>query len=57
MLKQTLDLLKQKWREEGNYNYICDQFKSMRQDLIVRSLLAVCTIHLTDVTAWRRSSG
>jgi hypothetical protein len=36
VLAQTLDLLKRKWREEGNYAYICDQFKSMRQDLTVR---------------------
>lgn len=36
VLKQTLELIKRKWREEGNYGYICDQFKSMRQDLIVR---------------------
>jgi hypothetical protein len=36
VLKETLDLLKKKWKQESNYNYICDQFKSMRQDLIVR---------------------
>jgi hypothetical protein len=30
------ELLKRKWREESNYNWVCDQFKSMRQDLIVR---------------------
>lgn len=36
VLKQTLELLKRKWREESNYNWVCDQFKSMRQDLIVR---------------------
>lgn len=35
ILRQTLELLKKKWRTENNYNYICDQFKSMRQDLTV----------------------
>jgi SAC3 family protein LENG8/THP3 len=35
VLKKTLELLKTKWREENNYGYICDQFKSMRQDLTV----------------------
>lgn len=28
-------MLKIKWKEEGNYSYICEQFKSMRQDLTV----------------------
>lgn len=35
ILEQTLELLKKKWRSEQNYAYICDQFKSMRQDLTV----------------------
>lgn len=35
VLIQTLELLKQKWRKELNYPYICDQFKSVRQDLTV----------------------
>ncbi len=38
VLQQTLELLKQKWRAEQNYAYICDQFKSMRQDLTVSRL-------------------
>jgi hypothetical protein len=44
VLQRTLELLKTKWREENNYGYICDQFKSMRQDLTVspRSLRACC---------------
>ena len=28
-------MLKVKWKEEANYSYICEQFKSMRQDLTV----------------------
>lgn len=28
-------MLKVKWRDEANYSYICEQFKSMRQDLTV----------------------
>ncbi|EJT47588.1 SAC3/GANP domain protein associated with nuclear localization of protein [Trichosporon asahii var. asahii CBS 2479] len=33
VLKQTLQLLKQKWKQNHNYAYALDQFKSMRQDL------------------------
>jgi SAC3 family protein LENG8/THP3 len=35
ILRKTLNLLKKKWRTEENYSYICDQFKSIRQDLTV----------------------
>ncbi|EFR05244.1 hypothetical protein MGYG_08256 [Nannizzia gypsea CBS 118893] len=30
VLRKTLDLLKRRWKQENNYGYICDQFKSMR---------------------------
>jgi hypothetical protein len=38
VLRQTLELLKKKWRSDGNYAYICDQFKSLRQDLTVQHI-------------------
>lgn len=38
VLRKTLELLKKKWRAEGNYVYICDQFKSLRQDLTVQHI-------------------
>lgn len=41
ILKQTLELLKEKWNNEQNYTYICDQFKSMRQDLTVSNIECV----------------
>ncbi|EXJ80967.1 hypothetical protein A1O3_07255 [Capronia epimyces CBS 606.96] len=38
VLRKTLELLKKKWRSDGNYVYICDQFKSLRQDLTVQHI-------------------
>ncbi|RMD41699.1 hypothetical protein DV735_g3448, partial [Chaetothyriales sp. CBS 134920] len=38
VLKKTLELLKKKWRRDENYTYICDQLKSLRQDLTVQHI-------------------
>ncbi|GAA5862281.1 hypothetical protein JCM1840_001707 [Sporobolomyces johnsonii] len=51
VLKETLNLLKTKWREESNYNYICDQFKSMRQDLIVQRITNDFTVQVYEIHA------
>lgn len=36
VLQDTLTQLKKRWREKATYNWICSQFKSLRQDLTVR---------------------
>lgn len=41
VLQKTLTELKKRWREKANYNWICSQFKSLRQDLTVRLPLFV----------------
>jgi hypothetical protein len=51
ILRQTLDLLKKKWKKEGNYSYICDQFKSMRQDLTVQRIKNEFTITVYEIHA------
>lgn len=51
ILSQTLDLLKKKWRKEGNYSYICDQFKSMRQDLTVQHIKNDFTVSVYEIHA------
>jgi hypothetical protein len=36
VLQQSLTELKKRWRDKAPYNWICSQFKSLRQDLTVR---------------------
>lgn len=51
VLKQTLEFLKKKWRKEGNYSYICDQFKSLRQDLTVQHIKDKFTVEVYEIHA------
>lgn len=37
MLEKTLKELSRRWRQSPDYGWTCDQFKSLRQDLTVRS--------------------
>ena len=51
VLQKILDLLKKKWRKEKNYTYICDQFKSLRQDLTVQHIKTEFTINVYEIHA------
>lgn len=51
VLKETLELLKKKWRAESNYAYICDQFKSVRQDLTVQRIKNDFTVKVYEIHA------
>ena len=51
ILRQALELLKKKWKKEGNYSYICDQFKSMRQDLTVQHIKNEFTVTVYEIHA------
>jgi len=49
--KKTLDHLRSKWRSESNYNWICDQFKSLRQDLTVQRIKNDFTVSVYEIHA------
>lgn len=51
VLQKALDLLKKKWKQEGNYTYICDQFKSLRQDLTVQHIRNEFTVIVYEIHA------
>jgi SAC3 family protein LENG8/THP3 len=51
ILEQTFELLKKKWKAENNYNYICDQLKSMRQDLTVQHIKNSFTVEVYELHA------
>ncbi|KAI9308733.1 SAC3/GANP/Nin1/mts3/eIF-3 p25 family-domain-containing protein [Cunninghamella echinulata] len=51
ILKQTLELLKSKWKADKNYTYICDQFKSLRQDLTVQRIKNEFTVQVYEIHA------
>ena len=51
VLEKTLELLKKKWKKENNYSYICDQFKSLRQDLTVQHIKTEFTVSVYEIHA------
>ena len=51
VLRKTLEHLKKKWRLENNYSYICDQFKSLRQDLTVQRIKTDFTVSVYEIHA------
>ncbi|KAA1468774.1 hypothetical protein DENSPDRAFT_794948 [Dentipellis sp. KUC8613] len=51
VLQQTLTELKRRWREKANYNWICSQFKSLRQDLTVQRIKNDFTVSVYEIHA------
>lgn len=51
VLKRALSMLKEKWRTAGDYNYVCDQFKSLRQDITVQRIKSDFTVQVYEIHA------
>jgi len=51
VLQQTLTELKKRWREKVPYNWICSQFKSLRQDLTVQRIKNDFTVAVYEIHA------
>lgn len=48
VLEQTLDMLRKKWKAEKNYGYICNQLKSLRQDITVQHIKNAFTVKVYE---------
>ncbi|KAH9888947.1 SAC3/GANP/Nin1/mts3/eIF-3 p25 family-domain-containing protein [Cubamyces lactineus] len=51
VLQETLNQLKKRWREKATYNWICSQFKSLRQDLTVQRIKNEFTVTVYEIHA------
>ncbi|KAF5355258.1 hypothetical protein D9758_006025 [Tetrapyrgos nigripes] len=51
VLQETLLQLKNRWREKCSYAWICNQFKSLRQDLTVQRIKNEFTVQVYEIHA------
>lgn len=51
VLKLALKMLKDKWKSGADYGYICDQFKSLRQDMTVQRIKSDFTVQVYEIHA------
>jgi len=51
ILQKTLLELKERWKKKTPYNWICNQFKSLRQDLTVQRIKNEFTVQVYEIHA------
>ncbi|KAH3674785.1 hypothetical protein WICMUC_002988 [Wickerhamomyces mucosus] len=51
ILRQSLQIVLEKYKKDGKYTYTCDQFKSMRQDLRVQNIEEEFTVQVYEAHA------
>lgn len=51
VLKQTLKMLKQKWETDHDYQYVIEQFKSARQDMMIQGVQTEFTVEVYETNA------
>lgn len=51
ILQKTLTELKKRWKDQVAYNWICSQFKSLRQDLTVQRIKNEFTVQVYEIHA------